>query len=193
MAAKATELRSDRGATWVKVEGDLRGDGPHAVAAGGVDLVVLRTRGGLRAYEGRCPHQGALLGEGEIDGNMLVCRNHRWRFDIESGKHQGGAACLRACPVREEGGAVLVDTSALPSADAGPARPLRTLEDLPGPRGWPFVGNALQLKDGKSHIHMEEWAAQYGPIYTFRIGPLNVLVVSDPEQIEPLYRARPDT
>ena len=163
------------------------------MAANGIDLVLLRTRSGPRAYEGRCPHQGALLGEGEIDGNSLVCRNHRWRFDAQTGQREGGAACLRACPVREENGVVLVDTSALAQAIASPARALRRLQDLPGPRAWPIVGSALQLEEGRNHINMEDWAAQYGPLYTFRFGPMTALVVSDPELTEPLYRARPDT
>ncbi len=196
MAAKATDLRGDVGGrTWAKIDGasELRGDGPHAVATGGVDLVLLRTRSGLRAYEGRCPHQGALLGEGEIDGNALVCRNHRWRFDVETGQRQGGAACLRACAVRQEDGAVLVDTSALTRVDAGPASPLRRLKDLPGPHGWPLVGSAFQLEEGRNHINMEDWAAEYGPLYHFRFGPIDALVISDPALAEPLYRARPDT
>src|SRR5580698_7475580 len=153
MVARSADPGGDRsGETrkWIAIEGagELRGDGPHAVSAGGVDLVLLRGRGGLRAYEGRCPHQGALLGEGEIEGSTLVCRNHRWRFDVETGKRQGGDQCLRACPVREEGGAVLVDTTALTGAGAGPTSPLRTLKVLPGPRGLPFLGNALQLEAG---------------------------------------------
>src|SRR5260221_8595349 len=88
---------------------DLRGDGPHAVAGDGIDLVVVRTPAGLRAYEGRCPHQGALLGEGELDAGQLVCRNHRWRFDAATGQRLGGAACLRACPVTERDGALWAD------------------------------------------------------------------------------------
>src|SRR3954452_7377929 len=64
----------------------LRGNGPHAVSVDGVDLILLRTGGHARVYQGRCPHQGALLGEGELDGGELVCRNHRWRFDAETGR-----------------------------------------------------------------------------------------------------------
>ena len=43
----------------------LHGDGPHALSASGFDVVVVRTPAGLRAFEGRCPHQGTLLGEGD--------------------------------------------------------------------------------------------------------------------------------
>src|SRR5215813_9230303 len=70
--------------------GEFSGDGPYPVSAAGVDLVLLRAAGKLRAFEGRCPHQGALLGEGELDGDHLVCRNHQWRFSIETGARAGG-------------------------------------------------------------------------------------------------------
>jgi phenylpropionate dioxygenase-like ring-hydroxylating dioxygenase large terminal subunit len=46
---------------------ELHGDGPHALSADEFDVVVVRTPAGVRAFEGRCPHQGALLGEGELD------------------------------------------------------------------------------------------------------------------------------
>ena len=64
---------------------DLVGDGPFALSAGGVDVALVRTGAGWRAFQGRCPHQGALLGEGEIEGDTLVCRNHRWKFSLEFG------------------------------------------------------------------------------------------------------------
>ncbi|RAI22365.1 Rieske (2Fe-2S) protein, partial [Rhodoblastus acidophilus] len=51
---------------------ELVGAGPFALSVDGRDLAVLRTPDGWRAFEGRCPHLGALLGEGEIDGGHLV-------------------------------------------------------------------------------------------------------------------------
>ena len=68
--------------------GELKGAGPFALSANGADVVLVRARGGWRAFEGRCPHQGASLGEGEIEGGALVCRNHRWRFAIDSGRRR---------------------------------------------------------------------------------------------------------
>jgi cytochrome P450/nitrite reductase/ring-hydroxylating ferredoxin subunit len=201
MAAKASgdpATRDDlenRRRTWVKVADarEVQGEGPHAVGAQGVDLVLLRAPSGLRVYEGRCPHQGALLGEGEIEDGSLVCRNHRWRFDLDTGRRRGGAECLRACPVREEGGAILVDTSVLAREGSRALASVRSLDDLQGPRGWPLVGNAFQLDPDQAHVTLEDWAAKYGPMYVVRLGPEKVLVLSDPRLVEPLYRARPDT
>jgi cytochrome P450/nitrite reductase/ring-hydroxylating ferredoxin subunit len=177
----------------------LHGDGPHAVSACGVDLVLVRTKAGPRVFLGRCPHQGALLGEGEIDGDTLVCRNHRWRFRTDSGKRQGGPQCLVACPVVEEQGEILVDVSLFADdrkrasgvRTAGPGS--RRIHDLPGPRGLPFLGNTPQIDLGTIHQTVERWAAQYGPLYVFRMGRRPTLVVSDPDLSQQILRARPET
>src|SRR6516162_6282383 len=104
---------------------DLAGHGPFAVSANGVDLALVRTSGGWRAFQGRCPHQGALLGEGEIEGDKLVCRNHRWRFSIASGQRDGGPECLASCPVAERNGAIFVDVSGLAPKSARPTQQAR--------------------------------------------------------------------
>jgi cytochrome P450/nitrite reductase/ring-hydroxylating ferredoxin subunit len=171
---------------------DLRGDGPHALAANGFDVVVVRTPAGFRAFEGRCPHQGALLGEGELDGDKLICRNHRWRFSVDSGRREGGPQCLASCPVVERERAIFVDVSELAR---GPGRIVakRTLDDLPGPKGLPFLGNIHQLDLTKLHLILERWAAQYGPVYLFKRGATRVVALSDPKWCEQVLRARPET
>lgn len=183
---------------WARVEAHekLPGDGPHTVAVGGVDLVLVRSPAGLRVYEGRCPHQGALLGEGEIEGGALVCRNHRWRFALESGQRIGGRQCLRACPVREEAGALLVDLGALdrePAQRAAAQNTQRRISNLPGPRGLPILGNLVQLAPERIHLILEDWARQYGSLYTVRFGRKPALVVSDVRLTEPMLRDRPQT
>ena len=182
-----------------------RGDGPYAVSAGGLDLVLVRTARGPRVYQGRCPHQGALLGEGELDGGALVCRNHRWRFDAATGKREGGPQCLVACPVSERNGQLLVDLSPLMAESArerkgarapdvaGMASTGRQIADLPGPRALPLLGNALQMDIGKLHNIMEGWAARYGPLCKFRMGPKQGVLVSAPDLAAQVLRARPDT
>lgn len=170
---------------------DLEGEGPHALSAGGIDLVALRVGGALKVFDGRCPHQGALLGEGELEGRTLVCRNHRWKFDGETGQRVGGRQCLKARPIREQGGELLVDVGGL----SGSAKEIgkRRLRDLPGPKGIPMLGNALQIDAERLHLQLEGWAAKHGPLYLLRIGPRSTIVVSDPALSEPVLRARPDT
>ncbi|HSO35838.1 MAG TPA: cytochrome P450 [Labilithrix sp.] len=173
---------------------DLEGDGPHALSAAGQDLVAVRVRGALKVFDGRCPHQGALLGEGELEGHTLVCRNHRWKFDRETGQRVGGRQCLKACPTEERDGELFVDLRGLASATGeGEAGNLRRPQDLPGPRGIPVLGNALQVDDKHLHLQLEAWSRQYGRVYYLRLGPRPVIVVADPPLTEAVLRARPDT
>lgn len=170
----------------------LHGDGPHALSVDGVDVVVVRTPAGFRAFQGRCPHQGALLGEGEINADRLVCRNHGWRFCIESGERECGPQRLDSYPVVEKDRAIFVDVSAL-SHTPRRVHATRKLRSLPGPRGLPFLGNIHQLDVPTLHLTLERWAAEYGPAYLFRLGSKPVVALSDPKWCEQVLRARPET
>mgnify|MGYP001000204728 CR=1 FL=1 len=171
---------------------EMKGPGPHAASADGIDLVVLRTKDGLKAFEGRCPHQGALLGEGELDGDALVCRNHRWRFSIDGGKREGGPQCLRACPVREHEGEIQADVRDLAEQKAADDRPHRKVRDLPGPRPLPIVGNAFMVDPKRLHLQLEEWGREFGTPYRYKFGPRDVVVFSDLDALQPVLRARPE-
>ncbi|MEX2479619.1 MAG: cytochrome P450 [Gammaproteobacteria bacterium] len=70
--------------------------------------------------------------------------------------------------------------------------PLRSYDELDGPPGLPLLGNLLQLRYDKLHRILEGWAAQYGPLYRFRIGLRRLAAVSDPETIRRMHRERPD-
>jgi cytochrome P450/nitrite reductase/ring-hydroxylating ferredoxin subunit len=171
---------------------DLVGPGPFALSANGVDVAVVRTGAGWRAFQGRCPHQGALLGEGEIEGEQLVCRNHRWRLSLDSGRRDGGPQCLASCPVAERDGAIFVDVSGLEPAPMKAAGN-RPLDELPGPKPRPLLGNAHQIDLSKAHLVFEGWARQYGPTFRFWRGRTPVVVTSDAAMINEILRARPET
>jgi toluene monooxygenase system ferredoxin subunit len=70
-------------------EGDLT-----AVDVDGQPLLLVRLPGGeVRAYEGRCPHLGATLADGEFDGRTLSCSAHGWQFDLQTGHGVNPAGC----------------------------------------------------------------------------------------------------
>ena len=171
---------------------DLVGAGPFALSPHGVDVALVRTGAGWRAFQGRCPHQGALLGEGEIDGDRLVCRNHRWRFSLDSGRRDGGPECLASCPVAERDGAIFIDVSAL-KGGLRRADGARALDELPGPAPLPLLGNAHQIHILKAHLVLEGWAQQYGPTFKFHRGRTRVMATSDAAIIHEVLLARPDT
>src|SRR5689334_2053586 len=91
---------------WQKVARaeEVVADQPCGARAGAIDLVLLRSAAGLRAYQGQCPHQGTLLAEGEVVDGQLVCRAHGWRFDLATGERIAGEkrVCLRSYPVKTE-------------------------------------------------------------------------------------------
>lgn len=48
-------------------------------------LLIRREAGEIYAVENRCPHMGCPLSRGRLDGYMLQCPCHDWRFDIRTG------------------------------------------------------------------------------------------------------------
>jgi len=68
-----------------------------------------------------------------------------------------------------------------------------TLTTLPGPRGWPLVGNLFQLTVTQLPTILEQWADIYGPLYTFRLGRKPVVVLAAPDLIQAVLRQRPET
>ena len=49
-------------------------------------VVVIHMPDGYFAMEDTCKHMDALLSEGPIEGDILVCPLHGWEFDIRTGK-----------------------------------------------------------------------------------------------------------
>ena len=54
---------------------------------------------------------------------------------------------------------------------------------LPGPRGFPLVGNAFQIDARRSHETLEEWSRVYGAAYRISIFGQPVIVLSSADTI----------
>ena len=46
---------------------------------------LANVNGELFCVDGLCPHAGGPLGEGTLNGSMLVCPWHGWEFDCRTG------------------------------------------------------------------------------------------------------------
>ncbi|CAL8071158.1 unnamed protein product [Orchesella dallaii] len=55
-----------------------------------------------------------------------------------------------------------------------------------GPRSLPLLGNMLDMKRN-GHLKLSEWAEQYGPLFTVKIGIKSALVVSDAKLMKELF------
>jgi glutamate synthase domain-containing protein 2/nitrite reductase/ring-hydroxylating ferredoxin subunit len=64
---------------------DLAEDRPTAAEAEGIDLVLVRRGHEVHVFEGRCPHRGALLADGRVEGANLICGVHGWDYRLDSG------------------------------------------------------------------------------------------------------------
>ena len=56
----------------------------HALV-GDVDLVIVRYDDKVSVLYGRCLHRGALLADGHIDGQNLICGVHNWDYRYDTG------------------------------------------------------------------------------------------------------------
>ena len=76
-----------------------------------------------------------------------------------------------------------------PHADAPPV--LRRFEQLPGPHGIPWLGNALQIDVPRFHQQLEQWRLEFGPLFKLQIGNRRLLAVADHQLIAAILRDRP--
>ncbi len=61
--------------------------GAKVVLFGDRQVAIFKVREGeLHAIDNICPHQGASLGEGYLDGHTVTCPWHAWDFDVRNGK-----------------------------------------------------------------------------------------------------------
>ena len=56
----------------------------HALVAN-VDLVITRFDDTVSVLYGRCAHRGALMSDGHVDGDDLICGVHGWDYRIDTG------------------------------------------------------------------------------------------------------------
>ena len=69
---------------------------------------------------------------------------------------------------------------------------LRTLNDLPKPKGVPLLGNALQMHPDRFHLTIEEWAQKLGRFFMVSVASRRWLVVNDTTLAQQALRDRPD-
>ncbi len=83
----------------------------------GKSVVLFNIDGTIHAIENSCPHNGASLASGKLEGTVLQCPAHGLRFDLAKPCEPGSASlCLSRIPVRTIGDSVtlLVDTAGTP-------------------------------------------------------------------------------
>ncbi|MCG8315823.1 MAG: aromatic ring-hydroxylating dioxygenase subunit alpha [Pseudomonadales bacterium] len=98
---KLTKFNNDNvvveGWYWALQSRELKTGKAKAVRLSGKDLAVFRTESGkVVAMDAFCPHRGAHLGGGTVEGEALRCYYHHWKFD-ETGECVD-VPCLKRAP-----------------------------------------------------------------------------------------------
>jgi nitrite reductase/ring-hydroxylating ferredoxin subunit len=71
---------------------------------------VCNLDGKLFCLDGTCPHAGGPLGQGALNGSMLVCPWHGWEFDCRTGVNDFDEDVQQTMfPVIVEGGDIFIE------------------------------------------------------------------------------------
>ncbi len=90
---------------------ELQDRAPIGVLIENVDLVIIRYGDEVSVFYGRCLHRGALLADGHIDGQNLICGVHNWDYRLNTGiSEYANDEKLPKFSSWVEDGQVLVDT-----------------------------------------------------------------------------------
>ena len=183
---------------------ELTGNDVKAAQVEGIELVVIKHADDISIFQGRCPHRGTLLSEGTVKDGILTCRGHGWQFACESGCRVDERA-----PQLTRFNAIVDDRevkvnrhevfawAAQQKADtpdvasSAAIATVRTLAQLPGPKGVPFLGNTLQVTPSQLHLVFERWSREFGPVYAFNMMGRPFVGIADPTLIGDILRDRP--
>lgn len=76
----------------------------RSIEIAGRRLAVGRAAAGFFAVDDVCPHAGASLGEGLVDGDFLVCPLHAFAYDVRTGDCEDDLTPVPVFEVREVDG-----------------------------------------------------------------------------------------
>ncbi len=97
---------------------------PEGAIVANVDLVIVRYDDKVSVLYGRCLHRGALLEDGHVDGDNLICGVHNWDFRIDTGvsEYDNGEALNKFTSWTEDGD-VFVDEDEVREWELGNPQP----------------------------------------------------------------------
>ena len=100
------------GTTRVRIAGagDVKPGEGRVVEVDGRSVAVFNVDGRYYAIDNLCPHRGGPLGEGDLEGTVIACPWHAWRWDVRTGANVNNPAVKLECfTVVEEAGEVFLE------------------------------------------------------------------------------------
>jgi ferredoxin-thioredoxin reductase catalytic chain len=87
---------------------DMRDGEARHIKIGNRDIALVRVDGEFFALSNVCRHAFAPLSEGWLDGHIVMCPWHGWRYDVRDGSTDHPDAEVRTYDVSVRGGEVFV-------------------------------------------------------------------------------------
>jgi glutamate synthase domain-containing protein 2/nitrite reductase/ring-hydroxylating ferredoxin subunit len=89
---------------------DMQDRAPTYALVADVDLVIVRFDESVSVLYGRCAHRGALMSDGHVDGDNLMCGVHGWDYRLDSGiSEYNNSETLHKFGAWVEDGQIVVD------------------------------------------------------------------------------------
>ncbi len=99
---------------------------PEYALVGNVDLVVVRFDAEVSVFYGRCLHRGALMSDGFVSGNNLICGVHYWDYRLDSGVSEyNNSEVLPKFSVFVDGDDILVDADEIAAWEKANPQPYK--------------------------------------------------------------------
>ena len=74
----------------------------------GKEVAIFNVDGEFYAIGDSCPHAGASLGTGKLNGKIVTCRAHGLRYDITTGQVTTGGFGVASYPAKVVDGKILI-------------------------------------------------------------------------------------
>ncbi|MBY6213103.1 Rieske 2Fe-2S domain-containing protein [Microbulbifer agarilyticus] len=146
--------------TAIKTWNELEDRQPAHALVAGVDLVVIRVADEVNVFYGRCLHRGALLSDGCVKGQNLICGLHGWDYRLDTGiSEYHNEEKLKKFTAWREGDKVFVDEDEIAEWAQTHPQPYKrdeyqgAYQDFTGTSDEPYVGYIRQLaNDGLTKL-----------------------------------------
>ncbi|MGA3112110.1 MAG: Rieske (2Fe-2S) protein [Candidatus Bathyarchaeia archaeon] len=69
-------------------ERELKDGTMKLVSVEGTPILLIKQFSQIFAIDNRCPHQGCGFSGGTLEGLIIICPCHDWRFDLRSGAYE---------------------------------------------------------------------------------------------------------
>ena len=69
-------------------ETELQEGSMKLVTVEGIPVLLVKVHGQIFAIDNRCPHMSCGFSGGSLDGYVIICPCHDWRFDLRTGEYE---------------------------------------------------------------------------------------------------------